>query len=388
MVMMPGTAINERVTGGDVAGREATRRICLLSDDLSGRADEGAKKWTVAIAAALRRRHEVSLLSARGPSAVPEVRVVPTGRGFTGKALRDELRSWQPDVLVYAARASATFASFLRARLLKLYCPNARVVLLGFQTRHHNAWQRALIRLIAPDLVAVQSAANGDYLASLGCRVAILPSGVDLDTFRPIPRERRALLRAAYGLDPDRPIALHIGHMEPQRGIGVLADLAARGDCQVVLVTSSTTAHHADQALGQALRRAGVILLTDYQPRVEELFQLADCYVFPVRSTDNAIEAPLSVLEALACDLPVVTTRFGGLPRLFAGATHPGLVFVDTPEELINAATWLCQAPLPGSRTLVEPYAWERVADDLLRAVSDTPQQSVVRTLLRAAHIL
>lgn len=365
---MVGAAVIERAVRDDAAEDVSARRICLLSDDLSGKPDEGTKKWAVALAAALRGRHDVTLLSARGPSAVPEVRVVPTGRGFTGKALRDTLQTQQPDVLVYAARGSATFASFLRARLLKCYCPAARVVLLGFQTRHHKAWQRVLIRFLAPDLVAVQSAANGAYLSGLGCRVATLPSGVDLDTFRPISRERRAMLRAAYGLDPDRPVVLHIGHLEAQRGIGVLADLAARGTCQVVLVTSSTTAHQAEHELGQQLRRAGVILLTDYQPRVEELYQLADCYVFPVQSTDNAIEAPLSVLEALACDLPVVTTRFGGLPRLFAGATHPGLVFVDTPEELVNAADWLCQTPVQGTRTLVEPYGWDRVADDLLRA--------------------
>lgn len=356
-------ATDERARAADAA-----RRICLLSDDLSGVADEGAKKWTVALAAALRERHPVALLSARGPAALPEVRVVPTGRSLLGRALWAALRDWRPDVIVYAARASATFASFLRARLLKLYRPGARVVLLGFQTRHHAPWQRRLIRLLAPDLVAVQSAANRDYLAGLGCRAVVVPSGVDLATFRPIAPERRALLRAAYGLRPDRPVALHIGHLTANRGIGVLADLARRGDCQVVLVTSSSTAHQADHELGRALRRAGVILLTDYLPRIEELYQLADCYIFPVRSTDNAIEAPLSVLEALACDLPVVTTRFGGLPRLFAGRDHPGLVFVDSDAELINAAAWLSATALPGSRALVEPFAWTRVADDLLRA--------------------
>ena len=81
-------------------------------------------------------------------------------------------------------------------------------------------------------------------------------------------------------------------------------------------------------------------------------------------------------------------TRFGGLPRLFAGATHPGLVFVDTPEELANAAAWLCQMRLPGTRALVEPYAWERVADDLLRAAFDTPRERGIRALLRTGDVL
>lgn len=370
MVGIAEVVANRRIGAGARDGIEG-RRVCVLSDDLSGVADEGAKKWTVAIAAALRERHDVALLSTRGPSALPEVHVTPSGRSFLGGALRAELRARRPDVLVYAARASATFSSFLRARLLKAYCPGAQVILLGFQTRRHAAWQRPLIRALAPDLVAVQSEANRAYVERLGCRVAILPSGVDLDTFRPISPERKALLRAAYGLNPERPVVLHIGHLEAQRGIGVLADLATRDECQVVLVTSSTTAHEAQHDLGQRLRQAGVIVLTDYQPRVEELYQLADCYVFPVRSTDNAIEAPLSVLEALACDLPVVSTRFGGLPRLFAGADHPGLVFIDTPDELVNAAGWLCRAAVSGARTLVEPYGWDRVAEALLRAVDD-----------------
>ena len=360
------------ISDGRAIALVAPQRVCLISDDLSGVADEGAKKWTIAIAAALRERHPVALLSARGPSALPEVRVIPTGRSFLGRALSAELRRWQPDVLVYAARASATFASFLRARLLKFYSPGALVVLLGFQTRRHAPWQRPLIRLLAPDLVAVQSEANRAYLAGLGCRAVVLPSGVDLDTFRPIAPDQRAALRATYGLAPDRPIALHIGHLEAQRGIGVLAELAARGACQVVLVTSSSTAHQANRDLGHTLRRAGVILLTAYQPQIEKLYQLADCYVFPVQSTNNAIEAPLSVLEALACDLPVVTTRFGGLPRLFAGTEHPGLVFIDTTEELVAAALRLCRDAPAGTRALVEPYGWQSIADALMHAALAT----------------
>ncbi len=31
---------------------------------------------------------------------------------------------------------------------------------------------------------------------------------------------------------------------------------------------------------------------------------------------ENAIQVPLSVLEALSCDLPVLSTKFGGLPDI------------------------------------------------------------------------
>jgi glycosyltransferase involved in cell wall biosynthesis len=170
-------------------------------------------------------------------------------------------------------------------------------------------------------------------------------------------------------LGADLPVVLHVGHLEAGRNVRYLGDLAARGDCQVVLVTSSSTAFQANQALGQELCRAGVVLLTDYQPRIEQLYQLADCYLFPVESTDNAIDAPLSVLEALACDLPVVTTRYGGLPRLFAAWAHPALAFVETPAALVEEAARLAHAGVRGGRSLVEPYGWERIAEELLTSL-------------------
>lgn len=355
----------------DARPRPRARRICIVSDDLSGAPDEGIKKFAVAMAEALRREHEVAVITTTGPATLPGIRHVAAPRSFVGRGLRAALRAQRPEVLIYAARGSATFFSFLRSRVLRAYCPEARVILLGLQTRRHNAAQRWLIRGLRPDLVGVQAEANRSYLAGLGCRTLVLPSGVDLATFRPVDRAGRDALRARHGLRADRPVVLHVGHLETGRNVRYLADLAARGDCQVVLVTSSSTAFQAEQDLGRALRQAGVTLITTYQPRIEQLYQLADCYLFPVESTDNAIDAPLSVLEALACDLPVVTTRYGGLPRLFAGQAHPALTFVDHPAHLAAEAARVARAGVRGGRTLVEPFAWERIAASLLAGLGD-----------------
>lgn len=377
---MVGTAVASPIATGGAAMREQapqrhplSRRICILSDDLSGAPDEGIKKFALALAEALRQQHEVAVVSTRGPATIPGVQFVPAPRSFLGRGLRAALRRHRPDLLIYAARGSATFFSFLRSRLLRAYCPDARIVLLGLQTRRHNAPQQWIIRHLRPDLIGVQAEANRKYLVGLGCRTIVLPSGVDLATFHPVTNTERVALRTRYGLRADLPVVLHVGHLETGRNVRYLGDLAARGDCQVVLVTSSSTAFQAEQDLGQELRRAGVILLTDYQPQIEELYQLADCYIFPVESTDNAIDAPLSVLEALACDVPVVTTRYGGLPRLFAGPAHPALVFVETPATLVAETARLAHAGVRGGRALVEPFGWEGIAEGLLVALGDRP---------------
>ncbi len=345
----------------------ALKRVCIISDDLSGVPDEGVKKFTVALAAALRGKYQVRVISTKGPSKSPGVSWVPTPRTFLGRDLRSEVALQNPDVIIYASRGSATFFSFLRCRVLKLYCPRAKIVLLGLQTRRHSLLQQKVIRRLKPDLVCVQSRANMEYLEGIGCAVDLISSGVDTQTFHPVDSERRKDLRAIYGLAPDIPVVLHVGHLTSGRGIRALAELAARKTRQVVLVASSSTQQ--EESLGEELREAGVHVLTDYQPHIEHLYQLADCYVFPVESTNNAIEAPLSVLEALACDLPVVTTRFGGLPRLFPlgeGVVGSSLVFVDSEAELVEEAHRMCGRRAKGARELALRYSWSSVAAALI----------------------
>ena len=54
-----------------------------------------------------------------------------------------------------------------------------------------------------------------------------------------------------------------------------------------------------------ALKGAGIIVVTEYLPSIEEYFHAADCYVFPTINQRAAIQVPLGVLEALdqACQL-------------------------------------------------------------------------------------
>lgn len=345
-----------------------TRRVCVVSEDLSGPPDEGVKKFVLSLAEGLQRQHEVALISTQRRAASATIGRRQKPSVFLSRQLRRELIRQRPEILIYAARASTTFMAFVRSWFLKRYRPKAVVVLVGLQARHHARWQQRLIPYLAPDLVCVQSPQSQDYLAGLGCHVVRLPSGVDLDRFQPVTTERRRALRLQMGLRPDLPVVLHVGHLKAGRGVGVLAELARRNDCQVVLVASSSTAP--EEALGAQLRQNAVTVLTTFQPEVEQLYQMASCYVFPVESTDNAIEVPLSILEAFACDLPVATTRFAGLPRLFGGFDHTGLVFVDSARDLPAAAARLCQMDSGGTRVLALPFSWERVAAELIDQVS------------------
>jgi glycosyltransferase involved in cell wall biosynthesis len=284
--------------------------------------------------------------------------------------------------VLYPTLKSATLFSFLRARLLGAYSPGSRIAMFGWQTRHHPRWQQLIIRRMRPDLVFVQSGDNLAYLSSLGCRCALIPSGVDTDRFHPVDETCQLALRAKYGLDGELPVVLHVGHLNEGRGVRVLIDLARRGNCQVALVASTSSPQ--EDALAAELRASGVTVFSDFLPYIVELYQLADCYVFPVVSSDNAIESPLSVFEALACDLPVVSTRFAGLPTLF-GDDHPGLTFVDSPSELIERASATAHLPReqrPPARDLVLTHSWESVAQQVIEKIDALPATRGERSLI------
>jgi glycosyltransferase involved in cell wall biosynthesis len=90
---------------------------------------------------------------------------------------------------------------------------------------------------------------------------------------------------------------------------------------------------------------------------------LSDCYVFPLAPGDS-LTMPLSVLEAMACDLPVIATRFSGLVHAFTPGR--GLTFVEHGADLLSLVrAMLAVSGSPGSRAMVQEYSWDSIANRL-----------------------
>ena len=153
----------------------------------------------------------------------------------------------------------------------------------GTDVRHpaHALATAAVLPLI--DLLAAVSRRSRAELPGRAARrrALVLPCGVDLERFRPLPR---AHARAELGLDPERPYVLFAA--DPARA----------------------EKRH-DRALALA-RAAGVQLLTlgGVDPeRVPLWVNAANAVLVPSEREGFG----LAVLEALACDVPVLATPVG-----------------------------------------------------------------------------
>jgi glycosyltransferase involved in cell wall biosynthesis len=104
------------------------------------------------------------------------------------------------------------------------------------------------------------------------------------------------------------------------------------------------------------LERVGCTVWKSFFKRIEEIYAMSDCYVFPVKSEKNAIQLPLSVLEAMACNLPVITTKFGALPYVFTEGN--GLFFVEKDDDFLYALDEIKMGLSPNTRGKVSPLSW------------------------------
>jgi len=338
-------------------------RICLFSERIARPFDEGFKNVALAIIRELSKRADLLALTAFGQD-VPEYGIVNlrANRGLLSVELGGAIRDFSPELLCYIPTASYTLPSFLRARVLEWYARGARVDMIALQPRTLGLMARALVPLVRPDYVWVQSPGSRAELEALGCRVGILPSGVDTERFRPVRPAVKARLRAEHGISGEEFVVLHVGHINPNRNVETLGRVQELPGCQAVLAGSTSTPQDAE--LVSRLRDKGVRVYTGYLEHVEELYQMADCYFFPVASPTGCIEMPLSILEAMASDLPVVTTRYGGVPSAFSEAG--GLLYGEDAEELLVQVKAARHLAGPGARHDVEPFTWGAILERTL----------------------
>jgi glycosyltransferase involved in cell wall biosynthesis len=167
----------------------------------------------------------------------------------------------------------------------------------------------------------VSVVAGQSYFHALGLGVdpALLsfePNGIDTEVFRPRERGTDEPLRRQLGLAPEVPLVGFVGRLSPEKGPEVFVRAAmmlkARlPDAHAVLIGEGPMR---EELLGLR-RRYGLEdcvhfagLWRDMPALYGELDMLVCC--------SHTEAMPLALLEAMACGLPTVATRVGGVPDI------------------------------------------------------------------------
>jgi glycosyltransferase involved in cell wall biosynthesis len=272
---------------------------------------------------------------------------------------------YQPEIIHYFT--APTLWSLVLLRMLSLRWKDSRSILSALRPESaeflDNPLLTALIsRLLRVDLVVYQD--DADRLAGIARRLAYLPNGVDTEKFRPTAPEEKVRLREKYGIPPEKFVFLHVGHLFRRRNLEILTRLQAHDDRYQVVVAGGTYLEN-DRELSALLRSHGCRVFAGYINDIHEIYAAADCYIFPV-IRGNSIAMPLSILEAMSCNLPVISVRYPSIAR-FSG--DGGVVLVEHPDDIPQASetvtAWAGNTGAYRNRELILPYSWENIVDQL-----------------------
>ncbi|MCH7760959.1 glycosyltransferase family 4 protein [candidate division TA06 bacterium] len=341
-------------------------RILIYSEGATGKPDEGIRKFCQGLVEGLQKTGaEVLLLSGpetRGRQSLwsrLEVNLHSLAPSLGGK-----IRRFHPDLLLYIPTASLTLPSFIRGILLAKWGKEVPFGWVGLQRGSTPHWSCEFPFPYGSYLLFISS----EGIAPKGWRengIRKIAGGVDLERFKPATPVERERIRRKYGINLDSFILLHVGHLVRNRNLNLLERIQQFGKDQVLLIGSSSTER--DGGVIQKLETSGISVFTSYIENIEEVYRLSDCYLFPVTSPSASIEIPLSVLEAMATNLPVVTTKFGGLPDLFI--ERDGFFYAEEEEQFLIKIEEAKKHSTIKTRKMVLPYTWENVAKRILDAI-------------------
>jgi N-acetyl-alpha-D-glucosaminyl L-malate synthase BshA len=197
--------------------------------------------------------------------------------------------------------------------------------------------------------------------------IHVIPNFVDAELFAPAPCE-------VIERRKERDIVVtHVSNFRPVKRIQDLVyamNIVAKGApyARLMLVGDGPDRHRIERLVNE-LKLQDRVLLTGFRSDIPNLFQCSDVAVL----CSETESAPLTLLEALSCGLPVIATNVGGIPEIVTDGENGFLVQVKHPEgiaekilELNNHKALRERLGLKARQNILRNYTAERVVRQYL----------------------
>ena len=185
------------------------------------------------------------------------------------------------------------------------------ITLVGTEPSYKPATRFAVHRSDHVTAVSVFLAEETRRKVCRTCEIQVIPNFIDTECYRPAENPE---LRAELGGDEDA-LLCHASNFRPvkrvQDAIRILAKVNQRRPARLIMVGDGPE-RPAAEALARELGVADRVLFTGLVPDPLPILQSCDAFLLP----SDGESFGLAALEAMACGIPVVGARAGGLPEV------------------------------------------------------------------------
>lgn len=329
--------------------------MLILSNALTNVVDEGCVKVANSLVKRIKKTDEATFVVAFERQSDIADEYMTVNKLLLNRKLISKIRKNKGKVM-YIPFPAKPLSTALRILILSFFAGKDLKVMLCMTTTTDTI-SKFVLKMSRAKLMVFSKSAFDFYSKIVGeKRVKYIKAGVDTEKFMPVSKERAKELKEKYGFDANKKLVLHVGHLNEGRNISELMKISSRH--QVLLVSSSLTKYEQDIELKKRLISCGIKIIDTYIADIEQVYQMADVYFFPVVEEGRCIDVPLSCMEAAACNKPIVTTDFGEMKE-FAG--RKGFYFIDIfdENEINSKIDNALGEDYPDTRSAVLDYDWE-----------------------------
>ncbi len=161
------------------------------------------------------------------------------------------------------------------------------------------------------------------------------------EVFTPGEREEKKQLRAKYGIDESAFVVACARRLVEKNGVIYAVDAISRvnGNCILVIAGDGPQSDVITKKIQDENLQGKVKQLGSISPnKIVEIYKASDCSVVPSITVNGLQEATsISALEAMACGLPTIASRIGGLIQLIINDENGYLVEEKQSGEIAQA---------------------------------------------------
>lgn len=201
-------------------------------------------------------------------------------------------------------------------------------------------------------------------------RVVLIPNGVDMDLFKPLPRTEALKILGMESFAKNI-IMLYFGSIDPWidfiTPLKVIKRLSNKGLDIVFLVLGTSHSGWYNDEIRKVARSIGVedrlfLLSPVPQERLIYYINAADFIMVPYKPVRHNYGASLKILESLACGKDVIVARIPEILDRFKGVVHTYISEQELESTILRVVKGNDHPYLTEKRRIAEKYSWDSIA--------------------------